>query len=214
MELFRNFGFSRVRVPRRGAFHSGLARALVKRGQRRERLPPGLARALVKRGQRRERNFRSSLAFSRAQARSAPRAHERELLCVSQSSKERLRRSRTESSGAAPAIEELPGAARQCKARRAACGGEIFPLGTWAGTSWDAISKQWREQKVKFPDGSILICDGEPGLSEAFAEYASEQQRCHWRNVSGWWTQGKRPASSMVMVDRGEIFSKGKMATK
>ena len=24
----------------------------------------------------------------------------------------------------------------------------------------------------------------------------------------------KRPASSMVMVDRGEIFSKGKMATK
>ena len=58
--------------------------------------------------------------------------------------------------------------------------GEIFPLGTWAGTSWDAISKQWREQKMKFPDGSILICDGEPGLSEAFAEYASEQQRCHW----------------------------------
>ena len=28
MELFRNSGFSRVRVPRRGAFHSGLARAL------------------------------------------------------------------------------------------------------------------------------------------------------------------------------------------
>ena len=55
-------------------------------------------------------------------ARSAPRAHVRELLCVSQSSKERLRRSRTESSGAAPAIEELPGTARQCKARRAACG--------------------------------------------------------------------------------------------
>ena len=25
---------------------------------------------------------------------------------------------------------------------------------------------------------------------------------------------GKRPASSMVMVDRGEIFSKGEMATK
>ena len=44
----------------------------------------------------------------------------RGLLCVSQSSKEQLRRSRTESSGAAPAIEELPGVARQCKARRAA----------------------------------------------------------------------------------------------
>ena len=46
---------------------------------------------------------------------------------------------------------------------------EIFPLGTWAGTSWDAISRQWKEQKMKFPDSSILICDGEPGLSEAFA---------------------------------------------
>ena len=46
----------------------------------------------------------------------------REPLCVSQSSKEQLRRSRTESSGAAPAIEELPGDARQCKALRAACG--------------------------------------------------------------------------------------------
>ena len=44
----------------------------------------------------------------------------RGLLCVPQSSKEQLRRSRTESSGAAPAIEELPGVARQCKARRAA----------------------------------------------------------------------------------------------
>lgn len=33
---------------------------------------------------------------------------------------------------------------------------------------------------MKFPDGSILICDGELGLSEAFADYASEQQRCHW----------------------------------
>ncbi len=48
-------------------------------------------------------------------ARSAPRAHVRELLCVSQSSKERLRRSRTESSGAAPAIEELAGEARQVR---------------------------------------------------------------------------------------------------
>ena len=62
----------------------------------------------------------ATLLSSRAQARSAPRAHVRELLCVSQSSKEQLRRCRTESSGAAPAIEELPGEARQCKARRAA----------------------------------------------------------------------------------------------
>ena len=57
----------------------------------------------------------ATLLSSRAQARSAPRAHVRELLCVSQSSKEQLRRSRTESSGAAPAIEELAGEARQVR---------------------------------------------------------------------------------------------------
>ena len=39
----------------------------------------------------------------------------KELLCVPQSSKERLRRSRTESSGAAPATEELAGEARQVR---------------------------------------------------------------------------------------------------
>ena len=60
-------------------------------------------------------NCNKTSVFSRVQARSAPRAHVRELLCASQSSKERLRRSRTESSGAAPAIEELAGEARQVR---------------------------------------------------------------------------------------------------
>ena len=46
----------------------------------------------------------------------------RGLLCVPQSSKERLRRSRTESSVAAPATEELAGEARQVRPARAACG--------------------------------------------------------------------------------------------
>lgn len=58
--------------------------------------------------------------------------------------------------------------------------GEIFPLGAKAGVSWQEINEDWKKKRMKFPDGSILICDGEPGLSEAFAEYASEQQRCHW----------------------------------
>ena len=58
--------------------------------------------------------------------------------------------------------------------------GEVFPLGTWAGTSWDEINKHWKKAEMKMPDGSILISDGELGLSEAFAEYVSEQQRCHW----------------------------------
>jgi len=58
--------------------------------------------------------------------------------------------------------------------------GEIFPLGAKAGVSWQEINEEWKKNGMKFPDGSILICDGELGLSEAFAEYASEQQRCHW----------------------------------
>lgn len=33
---------------------------------------------------------------------------------------------------------------------------------------------------MKFPDGIILISDGEPGLADSFADYVDEQQRCHW----------------------------------
>ena len=164
MELFRNSGFSRVRVPRCGAFHSGLVRALSSavsaasaflsawpalcQARSAPRAPSSrLGPRSVKRGQRRERNFRSSFAFSRAQARSAPRAHVRGLLCVSQSSKERLRCSRTESSGAAPAIEELPGDARQCKARRAACGSVSSRFCFLTG------GEVWRESGPPAPPG-------------------------------------------------------------
>ena len=58
--------------------------------------------------------------------------------------------------------------------------GEIFPLGAKAGVSWQEISAEWKKNEMTFPEGSIVICDGELGLAEAFAEYASEQQRCHW----------------------------------
>ena len=72
-------------------------------------------------------------AFSRAQARSAPRAHVRELLCETQSSKEQLRRSRTESSAAPPATEELAGEARQVRPARAACGSVSTDFGLLTG---------------------------------------------------------------------------------
>ena len=81
---------------------------------------PALSRAQARQAPRVE--FPHHPAFSRVQARSAPRAHVRELLCVPQSSKERLRRSRTESSAAPPATEELAGEARQVRPDRAACG--------------------------------------------------------------------------------------------
>lgn len=58
--------------------------------------------------------------------------------------------------------------------------GEVFPLGSWAGKSWEYISEQWKQGQVTLPKGSILISDGELGLSESFSEYVDEQQRCHW----------------------------------
>jgi len=58
--------------------------------------------------------------------------------------------------------------------------GEVFPLGSWAGSSWEEINQTWKDHEVKLPEGSIVISDGEPGLAEAFAGYVEEQQRCHW----------------------------------
>ena len=83
-------------------------------------------------------------------ARSAPRAHVRELLCVPQSSKERLRRSRTESSGAAPAIEELAGEARQ-----------VRPAGPRAdqyqpGSDFSRAQEVWRAPGPPAPPSNIF----------------------------------------------------------
>lgn len=58
--------------------------------------------------------------------------------------------------------------------------GNIFPLGSKAGATWKDITDEWDRNQIKFKDGSILVCDGELGLAEAFADYATEQQRCHW----------------------------------
>ena len=61
--------------------------------------------------------------------------------------------------------------------------GHVFPLGSWAGASWKEIADEWKSQKVRFPDGSILVSDGELGLSEAFTELIPERQRCQWHTV-------------------------------
>ena len=57
---------------------------------------------------------------------------------------------------------------------------DVFPLGSWAGESWININKRWKENKLKFPDGSVVVCDGEPGLAESFAEQAEFEQCCYW----------------------------------
>lgn len=78
--------------------------------------------------------------------------------------------------------------------------GDVFPLGSYAGTSWEEIKQHWKANKMKLPDGSIILCDGEAGLAEAFSEYVSEQQRCHWhidRDLyHAFWQDGEKNAVS------------------
>jgi len=61
--------------------------------------------------------------------------------------------------------------------------GNVFPLGSWTGTTWEAINDYWKKNKIKYPNGSILVSDGEPGLADAFAEQVELHQRCHWHIV-------------------------------
>ena len=59
--------------------------------------------------------------------------------------------------------------------------GTVFPIGTWTGhETWQQISEQLTKRQVKFPDGTILVCDGEIGLAESLAKLASDEQRCQW----------------------------------
>ncbi len=131
--------------PRNPAFSQAQARSVFLLATRPSRGP--------KRGQYSSRNP----AFSRAQARSAPRAHVRELLCGTQSSKEQLRRSRTESSAAPPAIEELAGEARQVRPARAACGSVSTDFGlltgeeVWRATGPPAPSSIKPLRKLEYP---------------------------------------------------------------
>ena len=46
--------------------------------------------------------------------------------------------------------------------------GHVIPIGTWTGhETWKEISDQVAERQVKFPDGTILVCDGEINLAES-----------------------------------------------
>ena len=59
--------------------------------------------------------------------------------------------------------------------------GTVFPIGTWTGhETWQDISDQLAKRQVKFPDGTILVCDGEIGLAESLSKLASDEQRCQW----------------------------------
>ncbi len=57
---------------------------------------------------------------------------------------------------------------------------QVFPIGTYTGKTWQEIAEEWRTQKINFPEGSVLIADGEVGLAESLAGYVSDIQRCQW----------------------------------
>lgn len=61
--------------------------------------------------------------------------------------------------------------------------GEVFPVGSWAGTDWQSIKDELNEKQVDFGEGSVLVSDGEPGLAEAFADAVEFHQRCHWHVI-------------------------------
>lgn len=58
--------------------------------------------------------------------------------------------------------------------------GDVIPLGIYSDKSWPEISQEWRDRKIRMPAGSMLVCDGELGLADAFAGYVDDIQRCQW----------------------------------
>ena len=50
---------------------------------------------------------------------------------------------------------------------------------------------------MKFPEGTILVCDGELGLAESLAKLASDEQRCQWHV--------QRDLYHMMRVNGGKI---------
>ena len=62
--------------------------------------------------------------------------------------------------------------------------GEAFPLGAWThGETWSQIGKQLKKRAIHFPQGTTLVADAEPGLSEGLAELMELHQRCQWHVV-------------------------------
>ena len=85
--------------------------------------------------------------------------------------------------------------------------GRLFPIGTWTGhETWEQIGGQLKARNVKFADGSVLVCDGEPGLAEALAGLVSGNQRCQWHIVRdtyhAMWQDGGKAGDVKPVQDR------------
>ena len=61
--------------------------------------------------------------------------------------------------------------------------GEIRPLGVWAGTEWDEISREVKERLKGQPH--LLVSDGETGLENWMSRIVGRSQRSHWHFSRG-----------------------------
>lgn len=62
--------------------------------------------------------------------------------------------------------------------------GVMVPFGAWSDISWEEIGEQIRNGTTATPVAENLMTDGEVHLSEAFADLANNQGRCHWHMIN------------------------------
>jgi hypothetical protein len=56
--------------------------------------------------------------------------------------------------------------------------GTLHPIGVWAGTNWQQISKEVKQRQAG--QASLFFSDGERALEKWMGKLAREQSRCHW----------------------------------
>ncbi len=56
---------------------------------------------------------------------------------------------------------------------------QIIPLGAWSGAGWKEIGRDLRRRLASKP--SLLVADGEPGLSRHLARLTQREQRSHFQ---------------------------------
>jgi transposase-like protein len=65
--------------------------------------------------------------------------------------------------------------------------GAIHPLGVWAGTSWEDISKELKHKRRQQGNGQyeLFLGDGEQALEDWLGGLAERANRCHWHVPRG-----------------------------
>ena len=62
--------------------------------------------------------------------------------------------------------------------------GTVVPIGSWSGQSWAEIGREIQEKAGHCdPIGTLLLSDGELGISEGLAHLIKAEQRSHWHQV-------------------------------